>query len=89
MNGMTPEQKKLIDQYLDPDGELEIASDLLAKMTPREIALADQLLTARFEIAKILSGGRPFVAMSKAICNITKLDLLLSEVRSRRNQREG
>jgi len=83
---ISPEQKKLIDQYLDPDGVLEIPQDLLNMMTPLEIALADQLLASRFDIIRLLGGKvvTRSLAMRRAVYNITRLDLLLREARARR-----
>jgi len=83
-NEPSPEQKKFIDQYLDPDGELEIPPELLAVMQPHEVAEADQLLAARFDIAKALMGrGKTYLATAMAVRNITKLDYLLREAQAR------
>ena len=69
----------------DRDLEPEVAPELLACMTPAEIAEADQLLAARFEIGAALSGDESSLTDREAGAKLIRLGHLLETAVARKN----
>jgi len=99
MRDPSPAQKAIIDKFLDPDGVIEVGADLLAVMTPREVAEVDQLLAARFSLHAVLRDaakappgvvrGLARQATMRAVGLVVRLDGLLSTAQARSKRLQG
>lgn len=75
--------------WFDPNREFEIPPTDMKFMSVAEVALSDQLLAERREIARILSTADISIVMNihRIVKNIESLDTLVNMIRDRKGQK--